>query len=148
MKILKLILLVVVAILIESLWSFSNRPDLFLVLVISYSVWQATEGGVVFGFCLGFIQDILFSLNFFNTLIKTAVAIVIALIKDKLILNFEKLTLVLVLVISPIAILFKALLNQTICPDLLLTAVIGSVLNLVFALILIWIVRKFEIYGQ
>lgn len=146
MKLFKFLLLIIVAILIESLWFFDYRPDLFLLLVISFSVWRSTEGGVAFAFCIGFIQDILFSLNFFNTLIKTIIAIVIGLIKDKLILNFEKLTLTLVLFISPIAILFKALLSQTIRPDFLLIIIFETVLNLIFTIALIWIVRKFEIY--
>ncbi|NQU18155.1 MAG: rod shape-determining protein MreD [Candidatus Saganbacteria bacterium] len=151
---LKFILFLAAIIIVENLWPGPYRPDLFLLLIITYCVYHSADSAVPFSFAAGFIQDILFSLNFLNTLTKTIVAILISMIKDKLILDFEKLSLILIGVFSPLAIIFTASLRyfiyqQAVAWDLFFVILVcNTILNLLFGFLFLHIIKRFEIYGK
>lgn len=152
MRIVKLFLLIALIVVVESLWPWPYRPDLFLMLIITYSVDHSTGSGVPFSFAAGFVQDILFSVYFLNTLTKALVSAAIAFIKDKLILNFEKLSFILIIVFSPLAVFANGIFRTVIYQQqpewgrLFLLAIMGTIFNIIFTPLFLYIIRKFGIY--
>ena len=58
MRIIKLLLLITFVIVIENIWTSIYKPDLFLLLVITYCVYKPTEKGVFLSFGVGFTSSL------------------------------------------------------------------------------------------
>lgn len=152
LKIINFILIFILVIFIQDIWWFRFQPDFFLLFVVVSCIYFKSESGAAVSFMVGFIQDILFSLNFLNTLTKTVIAAIINLIKDKLILNEDSLAVVLTAIFSPLAVIFKAGLQYLIYRQNLIISVFlieifwVTLLNLVAAPAFIYLFKKSVLY--
>ena len=138
MRTFKFILFLALLLFIENIWQLPYKPDLFLIFAVTFCLQNKVSSGLAFSFSIGFVEDVLFSAYFFNTLIKTVIAALISFIKEKLILNLPKLSLILIGFFSPLSIILKAVLNSALAGEPIVWSsffifiVISTVLNLIF----------------
>ncbi|OGC05121.1 hypothetical protein A2276_04170 [candidate division WOR-1 bacterium RIFOXYA12_FULL_43_27] len=153
-KTIKFLLFIALLVFIENIWPFRIRPDLFLLLAVTFSIHASAEGGVAFAFAVGFVEDILFSVSFLNTLTKTVIAAVITFIKDKLILEFERLSYVFVVIFSPLTVVLKTFFRIIFLHEVIPAAgflsvlIFTTLLNLILLPVFLQLVKRFNLYGE
>jgi rod shape-determining protein MreD len=127
---------------------FGIVPDLVLVSVILFSVLNSGRKTTLFSAVSGFLQDILSFGMYLNTIVKVLVSVCVGIVKESFIGNEFVLSLILVLVFTPLSLFFEAAIfvffgtRQIVFGELALNILIASTYNVALIPILFPILRK------
>lgn len=153
MRFLKLLSLFVLVIFIEGIWSFPYRPDLYLIFMILVAVNSSPGSGMTVAFLSGFVQDAISSVNFVNTLVKTIIGALVLMIKDRYAVQKTSLLSIFVILFTPLAVIIKAYSKQLIYQEKIIWSLVfgdmlsTTILNILFLFLVLFIVKKFRLYG-
>jgi len=145
MHILIILILIYLLLVVQAQIGFTYRPDLMLIAVIVLSLKRKPTGALGYGFLCGFLQDSLLSNTFFNTLTKTAAAVLANYVKGFLVFDQRTSALILTLLLSPLAVfmnalwanLFRGIPIQFL--NVLLSALVVTLLNLILVPVILFI---------
>ncbi len=143
-----LLITVLQTVVFSRLQIFGVSPDLFLVSVIIYAVFETGSRSLGVALLFGLIKDLLSFGSYFNAFTKVLVALVINLSKEKFVWNKLLLCLSFVLIISPVLFVFQGILsfndqiNEIIWAQFILKTSIATVYNLLSVFMLYPIVKK------
>lgn len=130
MQIIFLFILMVATLLLQGSLRILGFPDLMLALVIAYVVKRPQTGSLIFSFTGGFFEDSLYSGSFINTFIKTSVSIIATYLKMLLVLDEDKMCIVLACILTPVSIILTTIAANYFFGDV---HVNFSILNIIFA---------------
>ncbi len=99
------VLLTIILLFIQGKLQFFGTFDFVLPLIIAISVLRSAEETLVYSFGSGFIQDILFTAGFINTLIKTILGILLSFLKTVIVLSDDQLCSLFALIFTPVSII-------------------------------------------
>ena len=127
---------------------FGVVPDLVLVSVIIFSVLNSGRKPIVFSAAAGFLQDVVSFGMYLNTIVKVLVSVCVEIVKESFIGSEFVLSLILVLVFTPLSLFFEAVvfvffgIRQVAFGDLIINILSASLYNLAAVPILFPILRK------
>lgn len=103
-----LVVLIFQTVIFARLNLFGVVPDLVLVSVIIFSVFNSQQRSAVFSAGAGFLQDILCFGVYLNTIVKVVTSLFVNLLKENFMGNEFTFSVILVVVFTPLSRLFEA----------------------------------------
>ena len=149
MQVLIILILIYLLLVIQAQLGFAFCPDLLLVAVIVLSLKRRPSGALGYAFLSGFLQDVLLSTSFFNTLSKTLTVAFANLLKGYLVFERRTIALILVLILSPLAIFMNSIWALFFSGTkihifaVMLSALVVTLLNLLLTPVILYIFDRF-----
>ncbi|MEA3493200.1 MAG: rod shape-determining protein MreD [Candidatus Margulisiibacteriota bacterium] len=143
-----LVVLMFQAVIFARLNLFGVVPDLILVSVIIYSVFNSQQRSAIFSAGAGLLQDLLSFGVYFNTIVKVLVSLVVNLLKENFMGNEFVFSVVLVVVFTPLSRLFEIGILYFFgrarfdCYFIITNAILATVYNMLFVPVLFPIVKR------
>ena len=149
-----LIILALQTVVFARLNFFGVTPDLILVSVIIFSVFSNSRNAILFAAASGFLQDILATGLYLNTLVKVLAATVVSIFRESFLGNEHSLAAGMVILLTPATLLFEALVYyyflglELNAMFLFMNIFVGTVYNLLLLAILFPIVKVLSVEKQ
>ncbi len=143
-----LVVLIFQTVIFARLNLFGVVPDLVLVSVIIFSVFNNQQRSAIFSAGAGLLQDLLSFGIYLNTILKVLISLIVNLLKENFMGNEFVFSVILVVVFTPLSRLFEVGIlyffgrSQFDCYSIITNTILATVYNMLFIPILFPIIKR------